>query len=1037
MSGKKTNSLCVLLALFLGATGVVFAQRTATISGSVADSSGAAVPGATIEMKNVETDVTQSVKSDGQGRYSVPQLSIGGYEVKASSAGFQTVIHKGITLSVGSENVVDFILPVGESQQTVSVTGDISQVETTSSAISNLVDQKQMHDLPLNGRNFQQLILLAPGVQVAQTMTITLWGKGDTYSIAGGRAEGMAMLLDSTDVMDFYNKGTGAGSVGTSLGMDAIAEFQTLTNTYGAQYGGQGGVINAVTKSGTNTFHGTAYEFLRNSALDARNFFDGAAPPPFRRNQFGAGIGGPIKPDKAFFYFNYEGLRQLLGVTGLAPVPDANLRQGIYQGKTYNLSPEIQQLLTLWPATSLTSATGVVNLPQVGNAISYENYFLGRFDYTFSGKDSLFARIVSDRGNFVNPFSGSIIPSWGDLEDNANIFATFEERHIVSPTIVNLARASFVRTDGNGITVPNTNPLLQWVPGNEIQGGTLAVTGLQSVGANINDPYRTLQYKYTLYDDLYWTKGAHNIKFGVSAQRLDTFFLIPVNFGGTYTFNSIVSFLQAQPFRFTGALPGQVNSQHWYREYPITPYINDDWKVTSKLTVNLGLRYEYDSNPIDRTHNITEIVNAPFGTAFTSVPNAFKSNPNTQNWDPRVGLAFDPFKDHKTSIRAGFGIFHNPIAPRTWVADFAANPPASTATVNTPPFPNPFAGGKIAAVLLTESKSAYSATTAPYMMQYNLSVQRELFKDTILTMAYVGSSGRHLFDTQDVNPPLATVTNGIYNFGTVVNGKYTVNPRVNPNFSNIGLFEGTNSNYNSLQVNLVHKFGNNFQAQGVYTWSHSIDESSGTYSTEEGGYTENPWNTKWDKGNSTFDVRHALRINGIYALPFRRNRFVQGWQISGIITATTGTPFSPLVGYDIDNLSGSGGVTRPNINPGFTADQIITGVRTQYINPAAFSLPAPGTLGNAGRDILRNPGIFDADVAFTKDTRIRERLNMQFRAELFNILNHTNFAGNFAGYGATGNNGIFTSAGINPSVGLITSTATTSRQIQFALRFSF
>ncbi len=302
---------------------------TATITGTVTDTSGAVIANTDIELRNIGTAASRTLKTDASGRYTAPDLEPGQYEAQASKVGFSTELRKGILLTVGSSSVVDFSLKVGQQAETVTVSAEAAQVDTTSAAITNLVTQQQVSELPLNGRNFQQLILLAPGTNVGQTQTSTLFGKGDMYTISGARPEGMSMMLDGTDIIDYYQHGTGAAILGTSLGIDAIAEFQTLTNTYGAQFGGNGGVINAVSKSGTNTFHGSAYEFLRNSDLDARNFFDGAAPPPFRRNQFGGSIGGPIRKDKAFFFFNYEGLRQSLGITNIAQVPDANARLGI------------------------------------------------------------------------------------------------------------------------------------------------------------------------------------------------------------------------------------------------------------------------------------------------------------------------------------------------------------------------------------------------------------------------------------------------------------------------------------------------------------------------------------------------------------------------------------------------------------------------------------------------------------------------------------------------------------------------------------
>jgi outer membrane receptor protein involved in Fe transport len=1006
---------------------------TATISGTATDTSGAAVPDTEIVVRNTGTGSTRTAKTDALGRYIVADLAVGEYEAEATKASFSAERRTGITLTVGSQVVVDFSLSVGQQAQTVTVEGQVSQVDTTSAAVANLVEQKQIQELPLNGRNFEQLLTLAPGVVVASNITLTLLGVGNTYSISGGRAEGMAMMLDGTDIMDFYNKGTGAAVLGTSLGIDGIAEFQTLTNTYGAQFAGQGGVINAVSKSGTDSFHGSVYEFLRNSDVDARNFFDGAAPPPFRRNQFGGAIGGPIKKDKAFFFFNYEGLRQELGLTEIAQVPDANVRNGIYLGKTYALTPFVQSLLALYPATTAISSTGVVKIPEVANQVSNENYYLGRFDYAFSDKDSLFVRLVSDKGTLANPFASGAVPLWPDFEQSPNLFLTTEERHIVSTNIVNVVRASFVRTDSQAAISPSAPPI-DWVPGNGAQGGTLAVAGLTTIGALANDPFRTLQYKYTLYDDVFWTKGAHSFKFGFSGQMLQTLFVEPFKVGGAYTFTSIPSLLNGTPLTYGGALPGDVDSYHWYREWPVNFYFNDDWKVTSRLTLNLGIRYEYDTNPVTLTHDIYQVVNPPLGTGYSPITHVFANNPNTKNWDPRFGIAYDPFKDHKTSIRGGFGIFHDPVLPRTYVGCLATHDPEVTVQITNPLFPNPFLNPTAPPVPSDSACYDYQTNVAPYLMEWNVSLQREVLKDTILTVAYVGSGGVHLFVQRDLNPPAATIEDGVYHFASVVNGKTVSNPRLNPNFGPLANFVADgNSNYNSLQVNLSHRFTHNFQVQAAYTWSHSLDVSSGTYANESNGGAENPYNLNYDYGPSNFDIRHSLVVNGVYALPFHGNRFVDGWQISGVVTAHTGTPFSPFVGYDVAGLGGNNIDQRPNLNPGYTANNIVTGNPNQWFKPAAFSVPAAGTLGNVGRDVLRNPGLFDADLSAIKDTKLSEQFRLQFRAELFNILNHTNFAP--FGYGS--NNGVFTSTGISPTAGLITATSTTSRQIQFALKLIF
>ncbi len=1008
--------------------------NTATVLGTVTDASGAAIPEAAVEVKNVATGAVQSTVSDAQGRFNVPSLLIGNYQVQASKMGFQTVVRAGVVLTVGGQAVVDFSLPVGQSQQTVTVQAEAAQVDTTSAAVSNLVEQTQMRELPLNGRNFQQLITLAPGVQVAQTSTTQFYGKGDTYSIAGSRPEGQAFLLDGTDQTNFFDHGTGAGVLGTSLGIDAIGEFQTLTNTYSAQFGGDGAVINAVSRSGTNSFHGTAFEFLRNSDLDARNFFDGTIIPAFRRNQFGGAIGGPVKKDKAFFFFNYEGLRQSLGLTEPAFVPDANARNGIVNGVNIGVNPNVVAALALYPATSLTSPTGVIKLSEVGSQVGNENYMLGRFDYSFSEKDSVFARVTSDRAGLANPFPNGPVPNWPDIEKTPNFYTVAEERHIFSPTLINVVRASYVRTDSNAVT-PNTTPLLNPFPSSGHEDGQLTVTGLSTLGAQALDPFRILQNKITAYDDVYWNKGGHSVKFGVTFMRMQTLEFAPYHGGGQYTFTSLTAFLQDKAFSWAGALPNASDSYHWYRENQIMPYINDDWKVTSKLTLNLGLRYDFESNPVDATHNLFVVTNVYTSTGYTQVPNVFKTSPNSNNWDPRFGFAYDPFKDHKTSLRGGFGIFRDVIQPRVYTSGPATHNPFDSVTQLNPAFPVPNLTGVNLPKPNDNQSYNYNMQGAPYLMEWNLNVQRELPGGVILTTGYVGSRGVHLIAYIDQNPPINLGTNTSPLLGVATPGALTAtgNARVNPNFAQ--LVQGTSaadSWYDSLQVNAVHRFSRNFQLQAAYTWSHSIDTASATSGLETGGGTQsNPYCFCQDRGNSAFDIRHTFRLNGIYVLPFHGNGFVKGWQLSGVLSATTGTPFNVIDGFDrVGTVAGS---PRPNFNSAFTGN-IIEGLPTQWFNPAAFLLQPVGTFGNLGRDVLRNPGLFDTDFALMKETKIpkiSEQFGIQFRAEFFNIFNHTNFT-------ALGNTAAFTGTGApNPTSGAFTSTATTSRQIQFGVKLNF
>ncbi|MGA2213694.1 MAG: carboxypeptidase regulatory-like domain-containing protein, partial [Bryobacteraceae bacterium] len=548
--------------LFFSTSGLNAQATTATILGTVTDPSGSAIPAATVQVRNTGTSQTQETVTDAQGRYQIPELGLGQYDIHTSKQGFSTAVRTGVTLTVGSQTVVDFALTVGQQEQTVTVEGAVSQVETTSSAVSNLVEATQMRELPLNGRNFGELILLAPGVQAVSAGN-SFYGKTDNYSIAGSRPEGQSFLLDDVNVSGFWNHGTGSGALGTQLGLDAISEFQTLTNTYSAQFGGNGAVINAVTRSGTNSFHGSAYEFLRNSSLDARNFFDPQSIAPFRRNQFGGTVGGPIKKDKMFFFVNYEGLRQLLGETQIAFVPDANAHQGLLPCAAapgspcganglanVGVAPNVASTLALYPVPTNTIGGGIGSLTEVASQIGHENYLLARFDYTISASDSLFMRYVRDTANLQEPFSGSPVPLWSETDITANHYATIEERHIISPTLINIARVSFIRPSDTGGPTSTLAPL-QYFPGRENGevsfGSGFGSASLSSIGDNQLLPFGLPENKFFYGDDVFWTKGAHSIKFGMEVERVDSNTYAPFLEGGSWTFPSLQAFLQGVP----------------------------------------------------------------------------------------------------------------------------------------------------------------------------------------------------------------------------------------------------------------------------------------------------------------------------------------------------------------------------------------------------------------------------------------------------------------------------------------------------------
>jgi len=456
-------------------------------------------------------------------------------------------------------------------------------------------------------------------------------------------------------------------------------------------------------------------------------------------------------------------------------------------------------------------------------------------------------------------------------------------------------------------------------------------------------------------------------------------------------------------------------------------YIHDEWKAHRKLTLNVGVRYEFVTNPTTNVHQLNTVINPPFGT-FQRVPNVFASSPAAKNIDPRIGIAYDPFGDHKTAIRAGFGIFYNPIRARTYASGYYFNPPYALAFIPLPQFPNPFPGALPPPAQLVGVD--YNTTNTPHMYQWNLNIQRQLFESTTLTVGYVGSRGLHLYAARDINPVLPNA-NGLFGVPRGAIPGIVSNPRRNPAAAALSSEAPVaDSNYHSLQVGLNRRFSHGVQSQLSYTWSKCLDDASGTYGLEGGIPWSNPLNGSFDHGRCLFDRPHVFNLSGVYALPFKRNILVKGWQMSGGLTVQSGSPWNVLNGFD---QSGSAVANqRPNLV--MPADQLITGNVNQWANPAGFSLPAPGTLGNLQRDFMTGPGTVNTNYSVHKETVIKEQVRLQFRAEFFNLFNHANFAlPNANVFVQTANGG----GAPNPTFGKITATTTASRQIQFALKILF
>jgi outer membrane receptor protein involved in Fe transport len=1027
--------LISVVALLL--SGIVVSAQTvgASIQGAITDANGAAVPNATVEVRNVGTGVVHTVGGDAEGRYRVPLLPPGDYEVRVTASGFQPALRRGVSLAVGQDAVADVALTIGQIETTVTVEGAATTVNTISAALSGLVTRQEIRDLPLNGRSFQQLALLQTGVAAALAAgSDPVGGRTPKISINGARPEQNNFLLDGTDINNVYNKTPGSVA-GVLLGVEAVLEFQVLTNAYSAEFGrSAGGVINAVTRSGQNRFNGSLFEFHRNSAFDAKNFFDPADKeiPAFKRNQFGGAIGGPIRKDKTFFFAAYESLIERLGVTGVSAVPDADARQGrLPGGRAVTLHPAIPAYLqTFFPLPNGRNlGGGVAEYLFTESQPTNEHFVQGRIDHQLSSRDTVWGRYTFDNGN-VDRQPSNKPPIAFTKERSRNQYLTLEHQHTFASGMLNTARFGFNRSvqEADNVRTVDIPANLAFVPGEP--PGYISISGVVTeLGGDFRLPRLDRLNNFQWGDTLFLTRGAHALKFGAQGQRIQFNQNTVSQRGGVLNFDNLELFLQGRARSADVALPGLVDPVRGYRQSLFGFFVQDDYKFRSNLTFNLGLRYEFATVPTEVNGKISNLRNVT--DSQLTVGDPWHNNPSLKNFAPRIGVAWDPFGDGKTSVRAGFGIFYDEILPKYYFFSGSLNPPFTTRTsINNPPFPIITQGFNPNAPIRAQLQTVNFDLQTPYVMQFNLSMQRSLPGDVDVTVAYAGSRGNHLIRIGDANLAPESIVNGVKTYNPTAG-------RRNPNFT--GIFQrvtDAQSFYHSAQLSVIKRYSAGLRAQLSYTFSRSVDDSSGINSQDFGNVVQ--YGLDWydrtiDRGLSAFHVKHNLTFNWTYDLPFGRSlkglsgALVKGWQLNNITAIRSGTPFTVRLGF---NRSGNLNTTsfsaneRPNLKPGASSNPVLGGT-DRYFDVNAFDLPPVNTRGTLGRNTLIGPGSVNVDASLGKSFALGESRSLLFRAEVFNLPNHPNFAvpsGQIA---------------FTPTAGRITSTVTTSRQIQLGLKFTF
>ncbi len=1009
-----TDKVVLLFVVALAAALPAAAQsHRASMRGLVTDSTGAVLRGAHVEATQRTTNERRTVTTDEGGRFAVPELPVGPYVVEITLAGYRSHTTRA-ELAVGEELWLD--VPLNPSiEQSVEVNAPLVPIERDSAAMGTLIDTRQISGLPLDGRNFLELTLLAPGTAPAPQGSASSVRGDFAFTVNGAREDANAFLLDGV-----YNVDPKLGTTGVRPSVDAIREFEILTSTYDASFGrNAGGQVNVVTHSGTNAVDGTAYGFFRNGGLDAKNYFApaDAADPDYDRQQFGVSVGGPLARDRAFFFVDYEGTRLDEGITRVTNVPTAAERSGDFSqsGFARPVDPFTRQPFAgdRLPFVHPIGASIAALYPLPNRAMPLANYvssptlhdngdqFDLRVDHTLSGASRLTGRYSFGDRRLLEPFAGtgfSTVPGFGNEVARRGQNLAVSHTTTLGTTMLNDVRFGYNRV-AIGVfpenpAIDNASvglPALSTAP-RDAGMSLISVAGFATLGHEYNNPQESASNTCQIADTLTWMRGAHLLKAGgeyygirqsayrdVQARGFLTF----VQQG--YTGNALADLLLGLPVLTGGARldnPQNLRTQSW------SGFVHDDWRALPALTVSAGLRYDYVTPPVDKDdratlYDVTTGQLVPVGSG--NVPRGgFETDRN--NIAPRLGFAWTLDAAARTVVRGGYGIYYNQGALATSEGLYF-NPPYFNLSVlfPVPGFPpltvdDPFRSDF--PFPIPQSATTYQPDLqTPWMEHWNVNVQRQLGATRAIEMAYVGSRGHDLISARDANQPPASPN--------------PVTLRPNPLFSDITLIESrASSKYDALQLKFQQRATRGLSLLAAYTLGKSTDDASGFFtSTGDANFPQDSRNPAAERARSAFDVRHRLSVSAAYALPFSGNDWIEDWEVQGILTLQSGRPFTVAVHPDIDQSNtgrsnlGFGYNDRPNVSGDPSVDDPTA---ERWFNTTAFSFAPFGSFGNAGRNILDGPGYQNVNLAVIKHLSLGGDARLQLRAETFNVLNHAN-----------------------------------------------